>query len=71
MTVVMRECRRCGDLCPASASMCDCGEPLQPIVTTQHETPLAPIPTCYCGPQGICSVCDLASYEPRLEEAAA
>ena len=59
----MRECRRCHDLQPESASMCECGEPVAPIVTTQHATPLSPIPACTCGGQDICTVCVLASYE--------
>lgn len=60
----MRTCPRCDDLCPPSASMCDCGEPLLPLVSTAHPTPLAPIPSCTCGDLGICTVCVLASYEP-------
>jgi hypothetical protein len=60
----MRECPRCGDLCPVTASVCECGQALQPPVTTAHVTPLAPIPSCSCGDLGICTVCVLASYEP-------
>jgi hypothetical protein len=60
----MRECPRCHDLQPESASMCKCGQPLARLVTTQHATPLAPIPTCSCHGTGLCTVCVLASYEP-------
>ncbi len=66
----MRECSRCHDLQPESATMCECGEALAPLASTQHPTPLAPIPSCTCGNttgdpnQGICTVCVLASYEP-------
>jgi hypothetical protein len=60
----MRECPRCHDLQPESATVCECGEPLAPPVSTQHQTPLAPIPACSCGGLGICTVCVLASYEP-------
>lgn len=61
----MRECPRCHDLQPESATICECGEPLARLVTTQHATPLAPIPRCSCGNQGICTVCVLASYEQQ------
>jgi hypothetical protein len=60
----MRECPRCSELCPLSASVCECGQALQPPASTQHASPLAPIPACSCGGNGICIVCNLASYEP-------
>jgi len=61
---LMRTCPRCDDLCPSSATVCDCGEALCPPVSTSHRTPLAPIPQCSCYGLGTCTVCVLVSYEP-------